>query len=415
MGEDADDHEDDGAAAGAVGEAAGDPERMTFTAGLMSLIHEDGRLHHHLHHTGTVTARLSSASPNCQNIPRDDKSKVKRMFASRFGPADGMMLEVDYSQLEIICQAVLSRDPQLVADIRSGVDFHCKRLAAKLKEDYNEVKRIVKDATHPLHKQYVDARTKVKAFSFQRAYGAGVAAISEATGLSQKEVKQLIAQEDKTYSQVQRFNKWVRQEAEAFPCSASIIHTLKVTSQLRAAAAAANTRRRKPADQLWDALEKPFPIDGQTVGAYRLPTGTVCTFIKDPRRCAGPPSGSDDAPFGSMGFSQPQLMNYPVQALGGEIVQTMLGRLYRHFLSRDFYAAPGGPPRAFLINTVHDCVWIDCHKDVTTEVAADTLKVLQNVRPTLNTLYFGDLFIEVDFPVKVEAGPNLYDLHELQF
>lgn len=136
--------------------------------GMLTLVQDDGKLHHKLNHTTTVTTRLSSSDPNMQNVPRGDKSDVKKLFVSRFGD-DGYMMEADYSQLEVIIQAWFTGDKQMKQDVRDGVDFHCKRLSAKLGEDYNDVVRKAKNEEDPDYDEYSLLRTLVKGFTFQRA------------------------------------------------------------------------------------------------------------------------------------------------------------------------------------------------------------------------------------------------------
>lgn len=124
-------------------------------------------VHHSLNHTNTVTTRMSANNPNMQNLPRADKSRVKRMFVSRFG-ADGEMLEIDYSQLEVVVQGLLSGDPNLIRDLNSKIDFHCKRVALKHGISYEEAVARCKDENHPEYKFWKGERTKAKNFSFQR-------------------------------------------------------------------------------------------------------------------------------------------------------------------------------------------------------------------------------------------------------
>jgi DNA polymerase I-like protein with 3'-5' exonuclease and polymerase domains len=102
-------------------------------------------------------------------------------------------------------------------------------------------------------------------------------------------------------------------------------------------------------------------------------------------------------------FSPPELKNYPVQGTGGEFVQAVLGLLVRHFMQSNWYAG-----RALLINTVHDCVWVDCHKDVLDDVCADMKRIMESIPQFYNTRHGMD--ITVPFPVEVEVGPNMLDL-----
>ena len=102
------------------------------------------------------------------------------------------------------------------------------------------------------------------------------------------------------------------------------------------------------------------------------------------------------------------MKNYPVQGFAAEIVQVMLGKLYRHFVSNNNYAG-----KAYLTNTVHDCVWVDCHRDVYKQVATDVHRILSNVRSTFNEL-FPELDLKVDFGVEVVAGATMANMEAVR-
>ena len=103
----------------------------------------DRNVHHDLIHTRTITGRLSSANPNCQNVSKE--AGIRAMFTSRFGRRKGVIIEADYSQLEVIVLAALSGDTHMMDDLAKRVDFHCKRVALMHPEyTYDEVVRKVK-------------------------------------------------------------------------------------------------------------------------------------------------------------------------------------------------------------------------------------------------------------------------------
>jgi len=140
--------------------------------GMLRFVGPDGIVHHGLNGTATVTGRLSSSRPNLQNLPRSDeddageaKSRVKEMFTSRYGE-DGRIVEVDYSALEVVMLAALTKDDKLLELLQADTDMHCYRLAFKLGEPYEEVKRKCKDASDPEHNKYKVLRTKIKTPSF---------------------------------------------------------------------------------------------------------------------------------------------------------------------------------------------------------------------------------------------------------
>jgi len=335
--------------------------------GMLTLVSEfDGLIHHKLNHTSTITTRLSSSDPNVQNIPRGDKSDVKELFISRF--PDGEMGEIDYSQLEVIVQGWLTGDKNLRQDIIDGVDFHCKRLAQKLGEDYDEIKKKAKDDTHPDYPSYSVQRTGVKGFSFQRAYGAGAAAISEATGMSIDDIEQLIEDEKIMYPKIEAFNSSV----------SDAVHS-----------------SRLPTDDTIYTKSGPAQLGR---GEWFSPTGTRYTFRESEAPEFMQKKGT------KVSFSPPDLKNYPIQGTGGEVVQLVLGKLFRHYLRNDRYNG-----RALLVNTVHDCVWFDYCTEVRDQVMNDAVRIMQAIPQFLQSTF--NIDCGVIFRVDAEYGPNMLDLH----
>jgi DNA polymerase-1 len=102
--------------------------KSTYVDALPALADGAGRVHTNFIQTGAATGRLSSRDPNLQNIPvRDDNG---RRIRAAFRAADGFeLISADYSQIELVILAHLSRDPNLVEAFKSGVDVH-KRTAS---------------------------------------------------------------------------------------------------------------------------------------------------------------------------------------------------------------------------------------------------------------------------------------------
>ncbi len=128
--------------------------------GMLTCVQDDGLIHGHLNHTVTVTGRLSSTRPNLQNIPKGGKSDVKKVFTSRF--KEGIIAEIDYSQLEVVTRAVLSKDPALLNALENGVDFHSDWLALAEGKSYEYVKARV-DAGDAV---WIKKRSNIKPFTF---------------------------------------------------------------------------------------------------------------------------------------------------------------------------------------------------------------------------------------------------------
>lgn len=333
--------------------------------GMLTLL-EDGIIHHKLNHTSTVTSRMSSSDPNLQNVPRGDTSNVKKMFTTRF--EDGEMAEIDYSQLEVVIQGVLSRDKQLCEDLRAKVDFHCKRLAKKLDRPYEEIWRL-----HHVDKDPIigKQRTGAKEFSFQRAYGAGVPAVVASTGMSKDDVEALVEAEELLYPGIKQFDQRLE----------SMINSSRIPTS------------------------KKIYLEGiaftQGEGHWDSPTGTRYIW----REGITPSFMHEHGKY--TGFSPTERKNYPVQGFGGEVVQTMLGKVFRYFLENDRF---GGD--VLLVNTVHDCVLLDGKKDKLRPVALEVQKILESVPETFNAA-FPNLNIDVPFPCETEVGKDLFDMTEL--
>lgn len=350
-----------------------DEKKKTYVGMLTCVDPVSLLVHHKLNHSSTITSRLASSEPNMQNIPRGDKSSVKAMFVSRFG-AEGRMIEIDYSQLEVVIQGWLSGDKQLIADLNAKIDFHCKRVSAKFGISYEDAMFKCKSDAYKAQAPddavlWKQRRTGVKEFSFQRAYGAGAAAISAATGMPIEDVETLIKNEDIMYPGITAYNDKVAHQVN---------HT---------------------------ALPFRDPTRGFRMyrrGEYQSPTGTVYSF-----RSWDPPAfmkkqGITDT------FSPPEMKNYPIQGTGGEVVQLVLGMMVRMFYKRMNWNS-----QAFLVNTVHDCIWIDAHVSVYKEVAAASVKCMEAIPAYLK--HFFNIDCPVPFPVEAEAGLNMLDLTHIHY
>ncbi len=319
-------------------------------------------IHHMLNHTSTVTARMSSSNPNAQNIPRGDKSRVKAMFVSRF--EGGMMGELDYSQLEVVVMGLLSKDKNLTKDLLAKVDFHCVRVAAREGCTYEEAKLWCKDQNHPKYPVWSVYRTECKIFSFQRAYGAGAATIALSANMTVENVKKMIAVEEAMYPSVPKFHAKV--EAEAYATAEAF---------------------RDP-DRGYKTYRK---------GTYQVVTGTMYQW-----RTWDAPKFMRDRGVNDQ-FSQPEIQNYPTQGTGGEIMQMSLGLLWRWFVKNNNFDG-----KAFLTNSVHDCVWVDMHPDVVDTVIPGMKAIMQAVPVALK--HFFDINCSIPFPVDAEVGSNMLEM-----
>ena len=102
--------------------------RGTYIEGLLKLISDDGRIHTTLNQTTTATGRISSESPNLQNIPV--RTELGTRIRDAFTASEGRRLVVaDYSQIELRILAHMTGEPALVESFKNGEDIHTRTAA----------------------------------------------------------------------------------------------------------------------------------------------------------------------------------------------------------------------------------------------------------------------------------------------
>ena len=96
--------------------------RSAFIEGIRKGIKSDALLHANFNQCITATGRLSSSSPNLQNMPKGRLFPVRKAFVSRF--EGGSLVEIDYSQLEFRVAGILAADETVKREVESGFDVH---------------------------------------------------------------------------------------------------------------------------------------------------------------------------------------------------------------------------------------------------------------------------------------------------
>lgn len=277
---------------------------------------------------------------NFQNLPRADededgnlKSRVKEMFTSRFGE-QGRIVEVDYSALEVVTLATISGDKNLMRMLNEGIDMHCYRLAAKLGEDYDEVKRKCKDQSHPENARYSVMRTEIKPRAFAHQYGASAAGISYSTGCTLEEAEEFKRIEFELFPESNAYpNDIVRPEVERRGNEGLPL--------------------RECVDGVWSIYRR---------GYFQAKSGTCYSFRQYPKRVDGQMI---------MDYKDTQIANYWCQGEASFIVQAACGRVAREFIHRNFFDGQALP-----INTVHDAIYLDC---ATEEIAIEAGRLVRDI------------------------------------
>lgn len=131
--------------------------KSTYTDALPLQINpHTGRVHTSYHQAGAATGRLSSSNPNLQNIPTRTEAgqQIRQAFIA---PKGYVLLDADYSQIELRIMAHLSADEGLCSAFAAGIDIHRATAA--------EVFGVKPDAVTALQRRHA------KAINFGLIYG----------------------------------------------------------------------------------------------------------------------------------------------------------------------------------------------------------------------------------------------------
>jgi DNA polymerase-1 len=165
---------------------------------------------------GTVTGRLSSTSPNMQNIPKE------WIIRKNFRPQRGrVFVSFDYSQAELRSLAVLSGDKNLINIFLSGKDMHAAVAADVYGMLFTSEPEYLADGKteNPVYQSY---RRKAKTVNFGIVYGATEFTLMERLGITWKEANTLIKGWFAMFPDARRF----MDECRAAPVSGRPLITL---------------------------------------------------------------------------------------------------------------------------------------------------------------------------------------------
>ena len=163
----------------------------TYVEGLLKVIGEDGRIHSTFNQTEARTGRLSSDNPNLQNIPiRTELGREMRKF---FIPsrADMVLIDADYSQIELRLLADIAGDSAMREAFVSGFDIHT--------DTASRVFGVAPDAVT------VEMRKKAKAINFGLMYGMSDFSLAEDLHISRSEAKTYIAGYMDSYPDIEKY------------------------------------------------------------------------------------------------------------------------------------------------------------------------------------------------------------------
>ncbi|UOR35084.1 DNA polymerase I [Helicobacter pylori] len=167
----------------------------TYTTPLLRLKDKDDKIHTTFIQTGTATGRLSSHSPNLQNIPvRSPKGLlIRKGFISSSN--EYCLLGVDYSQIELRLLAHFSQDKDLIDAFLKGRDIHLETSKALFGEDLAKEKRSI-----------------AKSINFGLVYGMGSKKLSETLNIPLNEAKSYIEAYFKRFPSIKDYLNRMKEE-----------------------------------------------------------------------------------------------------------------------------------------------------------------------------------------------------------
>ena len=174
--------------------------KSTYADGLLKLIDPDGRIRTNFQMTVTATGRLSSTEPNLQNIPvrKELGAQIRKMFIASEGK---VLVDADYSQIELRLLAHISGDEHMQAAFMSGEDIHRVTASQVFNTPLSEVTSL--------------QRSRAKAVNFGIVYGISSWSLAQDIGVFPNEAKAYMDAYLEKYSGVREYMKIIVEKAKA--------------------------------------------------------------------------------------------------------------------------------------------------------------------------------------------------------
>ena len=189
-----------------------------YAVGLKAEVREDGRIHTIFTQTLTRTGRLSSISPNLQNIPA--RAEYSALIRKAFVPDENSkILSSDYSQVELRIFASMSKATNLINAFVNNEDIHTRTAADIFKVDMSSVTK--------------DMRRTAKAVNFGILYGISSFGLSEDLGIDLKTAKKFIDDYLETYPGIRDFQAKEIADAYANGYVRTLMNRKRVIEELK--------------------------------------------------------------------------------------------------------------------------------------------------------------------------------------
>ncbi len=232
--------------------------KSTYVEGLLKVTDENSTIHTRFNQTETRTGRISSLEPNLQNIPIRTElgATLRNFFVAREG---NVLVDADYSQIELRVLAALASDDTMIEAFRSGEDIHSLTAAQVFDVDPIFVTK--------------EMRSRAKAVNFGIVYGIGAFSLSKDIGVSVAEAKKYIESYLATYAGVSEYLKSCVSLARQYGYAKTYFNRRRALPEL------ASTKKQLAA--FGERVAMNMPIQGTAADIIKIAMVTVFRRLKN--------------------------------------------------------------------------------------------------------------------------------------
>ncbi len=232
--------------------------RSTYADALPPLVQADGRIHATFNQIATTTGRISSESPNLQNVPvrTADGREMRKAFVADDGCG---LLTADYSQIELRVLAHLAEDPGLIDAFARDADVHTTTAARVFGVDEADV-----DAFQ---------RRFAKVVNYGLAYGMEAYGLGQRLDIPTEEAREILDAYFASFPKVKTYMEETVREARRRGYTTTIFGRRRQISEL----ASDNFRIR----QMGERMAQNAPVQGSAADIFKLAMIQLDTALEE--------------------------------------------------------------------------------------------------------------------------------------
>ena len=168
------------------------------------------RVHCSFNQYGAKTGRMSSDSPNLQNIPSHNKD-IRKMFVASDG---NVLLSSDYSQQEPKVMTVMCQDLSMIEAYKNGKDLYASIASLAFNKPYEECLEFRPDGT--TNKEGKERRSQAKSILLGILYGRGINSVAEQLHTTKTKAQQIQDKVFKGFPAIKQFEDDTIEMAETY-------------------------------------------------------------------------------------------------------------------------------------------------------------------------------------------------------